>query len=140
MTGTHIQSPADLWELPHPLLTATVTESIESNFFARCPPGSRPHFLRQKISDTEAEQTVTSSEEPEKTATIDADPEKGSSSDEKKSSEKQKPKYDSSLAKALHKTFFVRWWTAGFLELCGGASNLPNHSRILNDIDLAARL
>lgn len=31
-------------------------------------------------------------------------------------------KYDSSLLKALHKTFFRRWWTAGLLKLIAGAS------------------
>jgi ATP-binding cassette, subfamily C (CFTR/MRP), member 1 len=32
-------------------------------------------------------------------------------------------KYDSSLLKALHRTFFIRWWTAGILSLI--ASGLP---------------
>lgn len=29
------------------------------------------------------------------------------------------PKYDSSLLKALHQTFFLQWWTAGILLLIG---------------------
>jgi hypothetical protein len=36
------------------------------------------------------------------------------------------PKYDASLTKALHKTFFARWWAAGFLKLGGGA-HLSSH-------------
>jgi hypothetical protein len=31
-----------------------------------------------------------------------------------------KKKYDSSLLKALHRTFFFTWWTAGILKLIAG--------------------
>ena len=35
---------------------------------------------------------------------------------------KSKPKYDASLLKALHTTFFWRWWIAGALKLVSGTS------------------
>lgn len=38
-----------------------------------------------------------------------------------KSKSKSKPKYDASLIKALHTTFFWRWWIAGALKLASGA-------------------
>jgi ATP-binding cassette, subfamily C (CFTR/MRP), member 1 len=33
---------------------------------------------------------------------------------------KKVPVYDESLPKALHETFFYRWWLAGFLKLASG--------------------
>lgn len=38
----------------------------------------------------------------------------------KKFGGKEGKKYDSSLLRALHRTFFWRWWTAGIMQLMGG--------------------
>ena len=38
----------------------------------------------------------------------------------KPKTEPPKSPYDSSLVKALHRTFFWRWWIAGALKLIGG--------------------
>lgn len=42
----------------------------------------------------------------------------GKGASQKKS--KSKPKYDASLLKALHETFFWRWWISGALKLASG--------------------
>jgi ATP-binding cassette, subfamily C (CFTR/MRP), member 1 len=41
-----------------------------------------------------------------------------------KGPDKPKPEatYDASLGRALHKTFFIRIWIAGMLNLCSGVS------------------
>jgi ATP-binding cassette, subfamily C (CFTR/MRP), member 1 len=36
----------DLWQLPPPRLTQNLSDRVERNFFARCPPAKRPAFLR----------------------------------------------------------------------------------------------
>lgn len=40
-----------------------------------------------------------------------------------------KPKYDESLFKAIHRTFFARIWTAGVLKLISGELSSPFYSR-----------
>ncbi|KAF8882127.1 P-loop containing nucleoside triphosphate hydrolase protein [Infundibulicybe gibba] len=78
----------DLWELPRPRLTSSITDKVETNFYLRCPPESRPHFLQGKLDQVSA------------------------AKDKKKD-----PKYDSSLFLAIHQSFLFRIWSAGILKL-----------------------
>lgn len=55
----------------------------------------------------------------------------GPKAQSKSKSKSKKPQYDASLAKALHKTFFWRFWIAGTLKLLSGtpiASSYTNMS------------
>ncbi|KII85509.1 hypothetical protein PLICRDRAFT_145262 [Plicaturopsis crispa FD-325 SS-3] len=95
----------DLWPLPTPRLTNTLTLDVERNFYKRCDPAVRPLALRDEDGKKEASEDGTG--------------------DEKQPADKGKPtpKYDASLLKALHRTFIVRWWVAGALKLCADTLN-----------------
>ena len=127
----------DLWELPIGHQTASLSDAIEHNFYSRCSPDTRPVAFRNVDSDSPSSTprpstTVEDDEEPEKGG---ADPEKVTPDDEPKpeikqasrSGKKQKsnPKYDSSLVKAIHVTFFWQIWGAGLLKLLSGMPSLP---------------
>jgi len=43
--------PADLWELPQPQLTSSITDEIEQNFYSRCPPEKRPRFMNKEMQN-----------------------------------------------------------------------------------------
>jgi ATP-binding cassette subfamily C (CFTR/MRP) protein 1 len=112
-----------------------VTAEVEKNFYVRCPPEKRPK------SNSYQGSTTTSLPEQKAGAETTKDKEKQNGvweptpgiRDSKRSWFPQWPrkigtgsdgqKYDSSLVKALHKTFFVRWWIAGLLKLIAGASS-----------------
>ncbi|KAJ7607370.1 multidrug resistance-associated ABC transporter [Roridomyces roridus] len=94
----------DLWELPPHRLTAQAAETLESNFYLRCPPDQRPSAFRDADAEAE-EETTTEKQEDEK--------ELG----RKPSRRNPNKKYDSSLFKAVHKTFFWRIWLGGILKL-----------------------
>ncbi|KDQ52618.1 hypothetical protein JAAARDRAFT_40221 [Jaapia argillacea MUCL 33604] len=123
----------DLWELPPDRLTANIAEVVQRNFYARCPPEKRPHAFREPESQTSSPPLSSSDEDPEKQVGGE-DPEKqlgddstlpspqanesGSNKrDSSRKSNKGEPKYDSSLVKALHTTFFWRWWAGGIMNL-----------------------
>ncbi|KAJ8457503.1 hypothetical protein ONZ45_g18288 [Pleurotus djamor] len=77
----------------------------------QCPPEKRPAFLQSQgrpESPSQASDVST------------ADEEKG------RKAAKSPLKYDSSLFKALHSAFFIRWWIAGFSFLCAG-KHATNH-------------
>ncbi|KAF8880183.1 multidrug resistance-associated ABC transporter [Infundibulicybe gibba] len=78
----------DLWELPPPRLTSTVTNKVESNFYLRCPPESRPYFLEGELNK------VSAAEDKE-----------------------NKEKYDSSLFLAIYQSFRFRIWLSGIFKL-----------------------
>ena len=42
---------ADLWELPQPQLTASITDETEKNFYSRCPPEKRPQFMNKEMQN-----------------------------------------------------------------------------------------
>ena len=44
---------ADLWELPQPQLTSTLTDKTEENFYSRCPPEKRPRFMIKETQMSE---------------------------------------------------------------------------------------
>ncbi|KAI0087237.1 multidrug resistance-associated ABC transporter [Irpex rosettiformis] len=134
-----------LWQLPTPLLTKSVSNELEHNFYSRCPPEKRSHAFHdvndeQSNSGTRAptpdEGTAIhprSSTLDEKKGDVDGDdklssepdiekvPQKPTSATNSKSRRNKKkgnePKQDSSLLMAIHTTFFWQWWISGLLKL-----------------------
>jgi ATP-binding cassette, subfamily C (CFTR/MRP), member 1 len=126
----------DFWELPNPQLTSTLSTELENIFYLRCPPEKRPEYYRSQYSPSVSpkEEEPTSSPgnkentEGEKTTSY-----KWYSSwfhKKPKVFKADNEKYDSSLLKALHRTFFVRWWTAGILVLIAGMIPSLQFSRL----------
>jgi ATP-binding cassette subfamily C (CFTR/MRP) protein 1 len=110
----------DLWELPTDDQTFNISNQLEANFYKRCALEKRPRLNR---TDVESD-TPSRSGTPEK-ATEEIIPEKSSGdavtdSKPKRKGKKKVPVYDESLPKALHETFFYRFWLAGFLKLTSG--------------------
>ena len=132
-------SASDFWELPQSRLAATITDDIERHFYLRCPPEKRPRYkgessqpnvelerygnekklegrLSAEMITTPSTRTAVSQElGPSK-------PEEGLTSRTwfKRGKKDGKPKYDESLFKTIHRTFFARIWTAGVLKLVSG--------------------
>ena len=119
----------DLWELPDPRSTSTLSTELENNFYSRCPPETRPKCYHSQyfpsLSSKEGEPTSSPGNKE------NTEGEKTTSYNWQWSWFHKKPKvfkadsagnekYDSSLLKALHRIFFVRWWTAGILVLIAG--------------------
>ena len=125
----------DLWDLPDSQLTSSLTTEVEENFYARCPPEKRPEFYGSRTSPSASpkeEETVS-----ELITPLRSEDDSEKKDDQKETSQPKKSwfqmkpktfktdsegnrKYDSSLLKALHRTFFVRWWTSGLLVLIAG--------------------
>lgn len=124
----------DLWELAKQRQTETLCKEIEDNFYERCPPDKRPvHYhehdsedLRSRSpsgtykGDEDIDEKVVSPD-PNKTADLESSLEGKTTASTTQQSAKAKPKYDSSLVRALHKTFFWRFWAAGLLKLFSGS-------------------
>ncbi|KAI0071668.1 multidrug resistance-associated ABC transporter [Panus rudis PR-1116 ss-1] len=107
----------DLWELPPTKLTETLSHRIEKGFYARCPPEQRPAHLRRTTSQQSEDVShwdSVSDETDEPTVAEHAEKKPQST---KKKSGKPKPKYDSSLVKAIYRTFMWQWWLSGALKL-----------------------
>jgi ATP-binding cassette, subfamily C (CFTR/MRP), member 1 len=141
-------SAPDLWQLPPPKLTARLAERVEGNFYARCPPEERPYFLQPPKGDPGSDVKEKGgkrdeSADIEKRDSDDVDIKRGASADDTvaaapevskgkwqrprlstrptgttPTTRKGEPKYDRSLLRALHATFWVRWWSAGVARLC----------------------
>ncbi|KAK0231362.1 multidrug resistance-associated ABC transporter [Armillaria fumosa] len=98
----------DLWHLPQKYTTGWVADDVEVNFYSRCPPEQRPFSLRHKFP-TDIEHTWS--------------PKESYSDVEKATLDTEKvavlTAYDSSLTKALHRIFFIRFWSAGICRLTG---------------------
>lgn len=109
----------DLWALPNSRLTSTITDDLESNFYSRCPPESRPRHLREHFPDS-AEVSPSPTEIELEDSPSKYNKEKGKKLPAESEGNPSTPKYDSSFPKALHKTFFNRIWAAGFLKLASG--------------------
>ena len=128
MTADGVPSPwQDLWELPTQRQTASLSDEIERNFYARCSPDKRPVEFRNLDSDPPTtSRPSTAIDDDEELEKGGADPEKVAPADDEvktdemkagpKRKSKQKPKYDASLVKALHVTFFWRFWAGGILK------------------------
>ncbi|CAA7257506.1 unnamed protein product [Cyclocybe aegerita] len=108
----------DFWELPEHRHTAAITNEVEANFYARCPPEKRPLFMR----DSKSEEGGKAFSEPEKGKDIEGTP----------ATTGQQPIYDESLFKALHKTFFRRIWSSAFLLLA--SETLRTTTPLLNKV------
>lgn len=125
----------DLWELPDSRLTATLSKKLEDNFYSRCPPEKRPEVHRPPVSPSASPKEEAESKSITPSPTVEGKEKPGGKEtpQTKKWSWLQlKPKifktdsagnvkYDSSLLKALHRTFFIRWWTAGLIDLIASA-------------------
>lgn len=138
----------DLWDLPNARLTSTLSTEVEENFYARCSPEKRPDFRRlQSLPSALPKEEETGSESIMPSTSIDNEKQGG----EKKIPQtkwswfQKKPKifktdsagnikYDASLLKALHRTFFIRWWTAGILSLI--ANTLQTTTPLVNKVIL----
>jgi ATP-binding cassette, subfamily C (CFTR/MRP), member 1 len=109
----------DLWELPQPRHTDTITANIERNFYSRCPPNKRPAFMHRLSSDT-----PLSDSELGKTGSVNAiseeKDEKPGNNKPEQSTTKSDEKYDESFFKALHRTFFKRIWFSAVLLVVSG--------------------
>jgi len=119
----------DFWELPTPQLTSTLSTELENIFYLRCPPEKRPECYRSQYSPSVSPKEEEATSSPGNKENTEG--EKTTSYNWYSSWFRKKPKvfktdpagnekYDSSLIKALHRTFFVRWWTAGTLVLIAG--------------------
>ncbi|KAI0777639.1 multidrug resistance-associated ABC transporter [Trametes elegans] len=124
----------DFWELPISSLTDTLTERVEQAFYERCTPEERPAFVLAENGDThntgEVSRQTSNSTKQACAETSDERPVESANGlgpiDSKKKANSpggSKPKYDSSLLKALHNVFWFQWWTAGVLKLCSDTLN-----------------
>lgn len=111
----------DFWELPDNLLTSTISDNIEKNFYMRCPPEKRPRHMRDNPEKSPPE-TLTN------VSTGDTSPPELLKKTHTRTfvkpwtwfHRKPKPEFDESLFKAFHRTFFVRIWVGGVLKLFSG--------------------
>ncbi|KAF7792646.1 hypothetical protein EIP86_003743 [Pleurotus ostreatoroseus] len=106
-----------LWELSRQRQTDTLSQEVERNFYERCPPELRPVTLRPASNTEDFDEKVSSTD-----LDKDAQPNEHNAAAQHSHDEKHAPKkkYDASLTKALHKTFFWRIWIAGVLKLMSG--------------------
>lgn len=135
-----MRASPDLWELPEERLTHSLTGKLEHNFYNRCPPAKRPRFLRGSSQHPSSpplspkeEPTTSKNTESQPPGTEDTKPAQTRKRFGKKS-KAPKPEHDSSLLRALHTTFWLRWWGAGFLKLL--ADTLKTTTPLLNKVIL----
>ncbi|KAI0717423.1 multidrug resistance-associated ABC transporter [Cerioporus squamosus] len=129
----------DFWSLPDYRLTGTMTERVEQSFYNQCPPEERPAFLFE-TEDAPLNKTTTngkasrhstgSSQLPDtEEKTVNDEPGNDKSGNDSKASpersnvEAGKKHKDPSLLKALHKVYWVQFWTAGVLKLFSDTLN-----------------
>ena len=67
---------ADLWELPQPQLTFSITDETEKNFYSRCPPEMRPRFMNRETQDVSLTISQTSLDSPSKDTAGDTENDK----------------------------------------------------------------
>ncbi|RPD65442.1 multidrug resistance-associated ABC transporter [Lentinus tigrinus ALCF2SS1-7] len=133
----------DFWSLPDYRLTGSMTERVEQSFYDQCPPEERPAFLFE-TGDAPLKQTNTNGKVSRHTTRSDSkspdiedqtiidesgDEKAGNDSHSKPSPERsnanaatKKPK-DPSLLKALHRVYWLQFWTAGVLKLFSDTLN-----------------
>lgn len=124
-----LMRPADLWSLPNDRLAAVITDQVELNFFSRCEPGTRPLLFQEPESNPSSsgkvnEQSEDANVNDEKFMPSESEPHAQTQRRRwfSKGSDRQKITYDASLVRALHRTFFLRIWVAGMLNLASGES------------------
>jgi ATP-binding cassette, subfamily C (CFTR/MRP), member 1 len=138
MHGTchaHSFEDVDLWQLPEAKHSGNLASRVEANFYARVPPGERPVLYRQASgipSDDEKagerDPNLSTEDIPAVPSTLNDDTKPGKPSlfarrgtgispSKRYGNDKGAPYYDRSLAKALHATFWQRWWACGIARL-----------------------
>ena len=115
----------DLWELPQPRHTDTITVDVERNFYSRCPSNKRPAYMRHLPSDSPISDSKPELGNTESLSAVIEEKggeEKGDQNGnvEPSKTEQSAKKYDESLFKALHRTFFKRIWASAFLLVISG--------------------
>jgi hypothetical protein len=123
----------DLWQLPDQKRTNTLATRVEANFYARVPPAERPAYLRD-FGSTVAAADVDGSVTDKGHDVDEKDPERGLDTPDPKKDHARKPpfqrrptgttpmhkgepKYDKSLLRALHASFWPRFWATGAAKL-----------------------
>ncbi|KAF7321107.1 Multidrug resistance-associated ABC transporter protein [Mycena chlorophos] len=125
----------DLWELPPDLLTGATADALEAQFYPRCPPDQRPAAFRQKTEEprksgeSDGDSTVEDAEKQVPTEEKAA-PAAAPTKPRRFWQRKAKPLYDSSLVRAVHRTFFTRIWIGGVLKVL--ADTLRTTSPLVN--------
>ncbi|EIW55759.1 multidrug resistance-associated ABC transporter [Trametes versicolor FP-101664 SS1] len=122
---------ADFWQLPNATLTDALTERVEEAFYKRCPPEERPAFILQQTGglsedgpvhdDNVSRQTSNSTKHAPTPDKLDSEKQPAPQTPEQPSG--KKPKYDSSLVKALYHVYIVQLWTSGLLKLFSDTLN-----------------
>lgn len=118
-----------MWEIDPKRRAAHVGTLVEDNFYARCPPKIRPRIVYRTVDDPadDVSETATQDEkgkgsiektkreDPSGATPYDLENGKGDETVSGKQNKKNKKKvqYDQSLVKALNKSFFIRFWSAG---------------------------
>lgn len=112
-----------MWELPKARLTDALSDDIEKNFYMRCEPEKRPHFLRDKLQDATLPEELGEEKGGSETGATSSKPEVHTRTwyGKKRVVQAKQPVYDGSLTQAIHTTFFARIWFAGMLNLFSGA-------------------
>ncbi|KDR79232.1 hypothetical protein GALMADRAFT_243140 [Galerina marginata CBS 339.88] len=82
----------DLWDLPASRHTGALTDTLEQNYYSRCPPETRPLYMRSRTGKPAPD-----------------------NSDAKSKASEKEPEYDESLFKALYYTFKGRILGGGLL-------------------------
>jgi ATP-binding cassette, subfamily C (CFTR/MRP), member 1 len=60
LSNSLIRISADLWELPQPQLTSSITDKTEENFYSRCPPEKRPQFMNKETQNRISQTSLVS--------------------------------------------------------------------------------
>ncbi len=133
---------ADFWSLPDYRLTGNMTERVEQSFYNQCLPEERPAFLfesgdaplKNTTTNTNGKVSRQSTQSPdteEKTVHDEQGTDKPGSdskaSPERSNAKAGKKHKDPSLLRALHKVFWLQFWTAGVLKLFSGTSRPRIH-------------
>jgi ATP-binding cassette, subfamily C (CFTR/MRP), member 1 len=105
---------ADLWELDESRRSDAISPRLEQNFYARCPPEKRPHYIKEQEAFTPIDEETREKLEP------DINKSETPQEDLEKNAEAMKKAYDESLAFALEKTFRYHFWLGGILQFIGG--------------------
>ena len=110
----------DLWELPQTRHTDTITADVERNFYSRCPPNKRPAHMHRLASDTSHSDSDPEPRKTESQSPVSEEKDDKPGNVESSETEETAKKYDESLFKALHRTFFKRIWVSAVLLVISG--------------------
>ena len=128
----------DLWELPRPRHTDTITADVERNFYSRCPSNKRPASMHHLPSDTPLSDSELSKAESLSTFTEEK-ADKPEDVEPSSKTEQTTKKYDESLFKALHRTFIKRIWFSAILLVVSGERKYTFFQLVFGNISLRDR-